>query len=79
MASLSRDKNGNRTIQVVCSDGKQRSIRLGKMTKKAAEEVKAKVEALNSAEIAGISWDRETSDWIANRDGVLYRKLAGLA
>jgi hypothetical protein len=29
MASLSRDPNGNYTIQVVGGDGKRRSIRLG--------------------------------------------------
>ena len=43
MASISRDKSGNRTIQVVCADGKRRSIRLGKMSQRVALEVKTKV------------------------------------
>ena len=78
MASISRDKSGNRTIQVVCADGKRRSIRLGKMAKKAAESVKAKVETLNAANIAGISWDKETAEWVGGLESVLYDKLAAI-
>jgi len=76
MASVSRDKNGNRTIQFVAGDRKRRSIRLGKMNQKAVDAIKAKVEALNAAAVAGISWDRETADWVAGRDATLYDKLS---
>jgi hypothetical protein len=62
MASISRDKNGNRTIQFVAGDRKRRSIRLGKLPLRAVNEIKTKVEALNAASIAGIAWDKETAE-----------------
>ena len=41
MASISKDKNGNRTIQFVAGDRKRRTIRLGKVTAKTAEGIKS--------------------------------------
>ena len=76
MASISRDKNGNRTIQFVGGDKKRRSIRLGKTPAKAADAIKAKVESLNAAVIAGISWDGQTADWVARLNDAMYDKLA---
>jgi len=76
MASLSKDKSGNRTIQFVAGDRKRRSIRLGKMPQKAAETIKAKVESLNAAAISQISWDAETAAWVGKLDAMLYDKLA---
>ncbi len=78
MASLSTDKNGNRTIQVKCADGKRRSIRLGKMPKKIAMEIKTKVEALSAAAIAKVSLDRETAKWLGSIPDVLFAKLAAV-
>ena len=37
---ISKDPNGRRTIQFVGSDGKRRSIRLGKVSQRQAEAVK---------------------------------------
>jgi integrase len=78
VASVSRDSNGNRTIQFVAADGKRRSVRLGKLTAKAVGEVKLKIEALNAAAIAKISIDGETAKWIGQLDAVLYDKLASV-
>jgi len=78
MASLSKDKNGNRTIQFVAGDRKRRSIRLGKMPAKSAATVKAKVEALNASSISGTSWDAETAAWVGKLGEVLYDKLASV-
>ena len=78
MASLSKDKNGNRTIQFVAGDRKRRSIRLGKMPQKDANNIKTKVEALNAAAISQTSWDRETSDWVGKLPALLYEKLANV-
>ena len=76
MASLSKDKSGNRTIQFVAGDRKRRSIRLGKMPQKAAETIKAKVESLSAAAISQTSWDAETAAWVGKLESLLYDKLA---
>ena len=39
MASISKEPNGRRTIQFVAGDGKRRSIRLGKVSQREAEEI----------------------------------------
>lgn len=76
MASLSKDKSGNRTIQFVAGDRKRRSIRLGKMPQKDANTIKAKVESLNAAAISQTSWDVETAAWVGKLESLLYDKLA---
>jgi integrase len=76
MASLSSDKHGNRRIQFFDGAKRRKGIRLGKLPKKAAESIQAKVEALNSAAIAGTSWSREVAQWVAELEPTLYDKLA---
>ena len=78
MASVSTDKNGNRTIQFVGKDTKRRSIRVGKMLLKMVREIKLKVEALNFAAITGHSVDSEMANWIAKRDQAICEKLAAV-
>ncbi len=78
MASLSKDKSGNRTIQFVAGDRKRRSIRLGKMPQKDANNIKTKVEALNAAAISQTSWDAETAAWVGKLESLLYDKLANV-
>ncbi|MGD9853940.1 MAG: integrase, partial [Planctomycetaceae bacterium] len=78
MASISKGKNGHRTIQFVASDDRRRSIRLGKAAQRIAENVKVRVEALNAAIIGGQPVDGETARWIAGLDGVLRAKLAAV-
>ena len=67
MASISRLPNGRRIIQVVCPDGKRRSIRLGKVTQHMAETVKLRVELLVAAKLTGHAIDDE--------NGALARQL----
>src|SRR5262245_22813453 len=78
MASISTDKKGNRTIQFIAADKRRRSVRLGKIPKRAAEAIKTKIEAMNAANLAGVSWDKETADWLGGRGAVLYDKLAAV-
>lgn len=78
MASISRAGNGRRILQFVAGDGKRRSIRLGKVSKRVAEEIRVKVEALNAAAIAGMSWDAETAKWVAGLPPLLADKLAAV-
>ena len=46
MASIAKDKNGTRRILFVAPDGRRLTIRLGKVSQRAAESVKYRVEQL---------------------------------
>ncbi len=76
MASLSRDPNGNFTVQVVGADRRRRSVRLGKVAKKTATEVRLKVEHLNALAVAKVPMDTETALWVARIGDALADKLA---
>ena len=76
MASISTQRNGGRVIQFTGADKKRRSIRLGKMPMRTAQAVKARVERLISAALAGFAPDDETSRWVAELDDSLADKLA---
>lgn len=76
MASITKRPKGHRWIQFTDSDNKRQTIRLGKATKKHAQEVATKVEALNAAKIAKLSWDNETAKWVADIGDALHGKLA---
>ena len=76
MASISNQRNGRKTIQFVGSDGKRRSIRLGKLNRKAATAFKVRVEHLVSASITGHPLDEETSRWLAGLDDAMIDRLA---
>jgi hypothetical protein len=78
MASISRGPNGRRTVQFVGGGGKRKSVRLGKVPQRIAEEVRVKVEALNAAAVAGLSWDAVTAKWVAGLAQVLADKLAAV-
>jgi integrase len=78
MASISRDPNGRRRIQFVAADGKRKSIRLGKVSQRIAEEIRVKVEALNAAVITGCPVDHETAQWVARLGEDLARKLSAV-
>ena len=77
MASISKNKeHGRRTIQFMSPDGKRKSIRLGKCSKRHAEAVKVKTERLVTAAITGHSIDDETARWAAGLNDALADKLA---
>ena len=75
MASISRDKNGNRTIQFVDS-GRRRGIWLGRTQQRTAETIKCHVEELLTARNEGRSPYNETSAWVGRIGDELYAKLA---
>ncbi len=65
MASISCDKAGRRTVQFVGADRKRRTIRLGEVSRKAAETVRGHVEQLNSAKIIpGTAVPDATARWV---------------
>ncbi len=78
MASLNKEPNGNYTVQLVGSDGKRRSLRLGKVPKKSADSIKLRVESLHACAVAGLPWDADLASWVASLGEDLAAKLAGL-
>jgi hypothetical protein len=62
-------------------DPKRKHIRLGKVDKRQAESIKARVELLVAAKITGTAPDADTSRWVADREDELHAKLVkhGLA
>ena len=78
MASISRDPNGNRSIQFAAADGRRRTIRLGKVNQHLAETIKVKVEALAAARKAGLPIDNETAAWLGKIGDDLHAKLAAV-
>ncbi len=78
MASITREKNGRRTIQFVGSDRKRRSVRLGKASQRTAEIVRGHVEALVAAAKVGHAIPPETSEWLNKIDAELHGRLAAV-
>jgi len=78
MASISKQKNGLKTVQFVGGDGRRRSIRLGKCTMKHAQEVKTRVEHIHAAKKAGLPLDSDTAGWLAEIGDGLAEKLAAV-
>src|SRR3954449_178973 len=78
MASIGNDPNGRRRILFVSGDGSRKTIRLGKMDRKNAERFCGRVEKIIAANISGGALDDETSRWLAERDDVMYGRLAAV-
>jgi integrase len=76
MASIARDKNGNRRILFVAPDGKRPTIRLGKKSLEFAREVKNKVEKLLEAKLLKRAMPAELAEWVADLEPWLAKKLA---
>lgn len=64
MASLSTDKNGNRTIQLVCEDKKRRAIRLGKVEQDVAEQIRLNIEHLVRAKKYDTPLTAQIATWV---------------
>ncbi len=78
MASISRGPNGRRIIQFKGVDGARKTLRLGKVTQRAAEAVKLRVEMILSAQLTGHALDDETARWLAGLDREMNEKLAAV-
>lgn len=76
MASVCKDSGGTRRILFVAPDGSRKTIRLGKVDQRSAEQVARHVEALLAARIAGTPVPRETAVWLADLADVLHQRLA---
>lgn len=78
MASLSRDANGNVAIQFVAGDKRRRTVRLGRVNAKVANEVKLRIETLNALLIARLPMDADSARWVAGIGDDLAAKLAAV-
>ena len=76
MASISRDKGGNRRIQFVAPDGKRPTIRLGKVSQRSAEGIKYRVERLLESQLTGHALDADMAGWVGDLDSRMADKLA---
>ena len=77
MASIGKEAGGYR-ILFVAPDGKRKTVRLGKVSRRQAEAVKTKIEGLNAAALTGHSPDDEVSRWEASLDTIMADKLASV-
>ena len=76
MASISRGKNGHRAVQFMGSDGRRRTIRLGKVSQRQSEAVKLRVEQLVAAVAMGHPPDASTTRWVAELEDSFHAKIA---
>ena len=76
MASLASDSNGRRRLQFTDSNGKRKTVRLGKIPKRIAEAIKTRVEYLLMARISKQPIDSDTARWVSDLDDVLYERLS---
>jgi len=65
MASVVSRPNGRKEIQFTGADRRRRTVRLGKVSLKAAEADRVRVEHLLAAQITGHPLDAETARWVA--------------
>jgi integrase len=79
MASISTDKNSNRRI-LFCdpSDGKRKTVYLGSIPVKAANEFKVKAEALIGCKASGSTPDAVIVAWVNALGDDMHAKLAGV-
>jgi integrase len=76
VASLSRDANGRYRIQFTATDGKRKTLRIGKCSAKDARTARDRVEALIAAQFLGTTPDPDTLRWLASLHQVLRVRLA---
>ena len=80
MASITRHPNGRREVQFVGVDQKRRTIRLGKVDQKTAENSRLRIDELNAAKIHGSPLPIATLHWLCDIGDALHDRLtrAGL-
>ena len=76
MASVINDLNGKKRIQFVAPDGKRKTLRLGKCSKRDAESIKYRVENLLAALMQGREPSRDDAVWLDRLPDTMHTKLA---
>ena len=75
MASVVTRPGGNFWIQVKIGDNRK-TIRLGRVPRRAAEEICRRVETLNACRLGGVSLDEATAAWVGKLGPDLSSRLA---
>ena len=75
MAIISKDDGGKRRILFVGPDKKRRTIRLGKVSQRAAEAVKFRIEQLLAAKLTGHAIET-MRDGVSDTPEVVFELLA---
>ena len=78
MASISKEKNGRRRILFMAPDGRRPTIRLGKVSQRAAESVKHHVERLIEARNLNRPMEPALAQWVADLEPWLAKRLAAV-
>lgn len=76
MASIGSENNGHRRILFVAADGSRKTVRLGKISQRDAEEICRHVEALAAGSINGQPLARNTAMWLKDIGPTLHDRLA---
>ena len=77
MASVVRDPNGFKRVQWSNGHGDRRTLRLGNVSVRQAEQLKVRIEQLLAARSTGVL-DAEASRWVESLDDAMHRKLSHL-
>jgi len=78
MASIAKDKNGTRRILFVAPDGRRPTIRLGKVSQRAAESIKYRVEQLLESLNLNRPMEADLAGWVADLEPWLAKRLAAV-
>lgn len=76
MASIAKDKNGTRRILFVAPDGTRKTIRLGRVSQRAAESIKYRVEQLLECLLMNRPMEPDLAGWVADLGPPLAKKPA---
>lgn len=78
MASIVTRGNGSREVRFYGTDGKRKTLRVGKINKKATAAIASKVEHLVASKMAGSTPDPEVTRWVAGLDATIHARLVAL-
>ena len=76
MASIGCDSGGRRRVLFVASDGKRKTVRLGKVSQRTAESVKYRVEQLLEVLIFSRPMGADLAAWVTDLEPQLADRLA---
>jgi integrase len=76
MASTSSDAGGRKRILFYDLDGRRRTLRLGKTSKRAADAFRVRLERVLEARTLNQPLDRETASWVADLPDGMHNRLA---
>lgn len=76
MASIIKRKGGVKALQWYDGNKRRKTIGLGKMSMKQADQVATHIERLESAKAAGTTVERDTARWVGGIADTLHTKIA---